>query len=549
MKQFKKLVVASMAMAMTFSLLTGCNTTKPTSGTEKASIYPGTPTANEMTLNLASEPANLFSTTSTDVASGSVLIHIIEPLVTLDAQDKVIPGVATDWTVSEDGLVYTFNLREGMKWSNGEPVTAHDFVFAWTKLLDAETASEYAYFGYILKNGAAYNEGKVAKEEVGVKALSDYQLEVTLENPTPYALSSFAYKSFYPVNEKGYNEIGEVYGTDADKIVTNGAFTLTEWQHDSKIVLTKNPEFYNAKEVEAEKVTMLMMTDSNASVNAFKAGEADMVGPRGELVAALEAEGQPVLQYDDGSCFYLEFNLEDGNVLQNANLRKALSNAIDKQAFVDVVLANSSKAATSFTPPAILGYEGSFTSEVGELVPVLDVDGAKKAYEAALSELGVSTVSLSMICDDTDAAMDTAAFVQEQFKQNLGVEIKVESMPFKSRLERMTNKDFDIVFAGWGPDYNDPMTFLDMFETGNGNNHTSYSSAAYDELLDKVRTELDSKTRFGYLKDLETLLMQDLPISPVYWRNRDYVLSSKIASGVVRTAFQDINVKYVKFNK
>ena len=154
-----------------------------------------------------------------------------------------------------------------------------------------------------------------------------------------------------------------------------------------------------------------------------------------------------------------------------------------------------------------------------------------------------------MIADDTDAAVNTAAFIQEQLKVNLGIDIKVESMPFKSRLARMTSKDFDMIFAGWGPDYNDPMTYLDMFETGNGNNHSGYSNPEYDELLDKVRTEADKEKRFGYLVELEKMLLDDMPVGPVYFRARDYVVSEKIASGVVRTAFQDMNFIGVKLAK
>jgi oligopeptide transport system substrate-binding protein len=180
------------------------------------------------------------------------------------------------------------------------------------------------------------------------------------------------------------------------------------------------------------------------------------------------------------------------------------------------------------------------------VVPVLDVKKAKEYYAKALQELGVKKVSLTMIADDSDTAMDNAAFVQEQLKTNLGLDLKVESMPFKSRLDRMTSKNFSIVFAGWGPDYNDPMTFLDMFETGNGNNHTSYSNKKYDDLLAKVRAEVDPTTRMGYLKDLESILMDELPIGPIYWRSRDYLVSGKIDSGVIRTAFSDMNFINVK---
>ncbi|MDF2951314.1 MAG: putative secreted protein [Anaerocolumna sp.] len=563
--KLKKLLATTLVLAMTATMIAGCGkkeeTSTPTDGTTAAGTeattaaadpaanpYPGTPGEGEITINIASEPPQLFTVTTTDTTSFTVIRHVIENLVSLDENDKVAPGVATDWTVSDDGLVYTFNLRQDMKWSNGEPVTANDFVFAWKSLLTPSFAADYAYFGYIFKNGQAYNEGTVGAEELGFKALSDYQLEVTLENPASYFLDTLAFGVFAPLNEKAYNEFGEAYGTDADKMAFNGAYKISSWEHESKLVLEKNPDYYNAANIEIEKINMVMINDANAAMNAFKAGEVDVIGVNGEQSAMMKAEGYPVTTYDDGSVWYLEYNLNDP-YLANANLRKALTYAIDKQTFVDAILKNSSKPAVSFTAPAINGLNDKFANEVGALIPALDAAKAKEFYDLALQELGVDSIELTMISDDSDTAIDNAAFVQEQLRTNLGLEITVESMPFKSRLERMSNKDFSIVFAGWGPDYNDPMTYLDMFETGNGNNHTSYTSAAYDELLDKVRAELDPATRMGYLVELEKLLMEDMPIGPVYWRSRDYIMSGKLDSGVLRTAFQDMNYKFAKLAK
>jgi oligopeptide transport system substrate-binding protein len=551
--KFKKLLAVMLVLAMTVAMFTACGTKKEESSTDTQasddrSAYPGTADANSITVNIASEPPEMFSVTTTDTTSFSVLRHVIENLVTLDANDKVQPGVAKTWTVSDDGLNYTFKLRDDMKWSNGEPVTAKDFVFAWTSLLTPEFAADYAYFGYIFKNGLAYNSGEVGADQLGFKAADDYTLEVTLENPTSYFLDTLAFGVFAPVNEKAYAEFGTTYGTDADKMVYNGPFVMTSWEHESKIVLTKNPDFYGAKDIALETINMVMINDSNAILNAFKAGEVDVAGLTGDQTKLLRGESFPVYNYDDGATFYLEFNLTDPT-LANVNLRTAITYAVDKQAFVDSILKNNSKAAVSFTAPALNGLDKKFNEEVGSLIPTLDVAKAKEYLDKAKQELGTDDIKITMICDDGDVPMKNAAFVQEQLKTNLGLEIVVEPMPFKSRLERMSNKDFSLVFAGWGPDYNDPMTFLDMFETGNGNNHTSYSNAAYDELLDKVRVTLDPKERFGYLMDLEKLLMTDLPIAPVYWRSRDYVLSGKIASGVIRTAFQDMNYRHVKLAK
>lgn len=569
--RLKKLLAVTLVLAMTVSMFTACGkkdsgTTEPeatTETTEEAtdttpaadtqatgdtSAYPGTADANAITVNIVQEPPEMCSITTTDTVSFDVIRHVIENLVMLDENDKAVPGVATDWTVSDDGLVYTFNLRQDMKWSNGEPVTANDFIFAWTSLLTPSFAADYAAFGYIFKNGREFNEGTVTADQLGFKALDDYKLEITLAYPAPYFLSTLAFGVFAPVNEKAYNEFGTAYGTDADKMVYNGAFTMTSWEHESKIVLTKNPDYYDADKVELETINMVMINDSNAAMNSFKAGEVDMIAATGDQAAMMKAENYPVNNFDDASVWYLEFNMNDPQ-LANVNLRKAIALAFDKQAFVDSIIKNSSKPAASYTAPAINGFEKKFADEVGTILPVVDVEKAKEYLAKAKEELGTDEIKLSIICDDTDVAIQRTAFFQEQLKVNLGIEVEVESMPMKSRIERMSNKDFSIVFAGWGPDYNDPMTYIDMFETGNGNNHTSYTSAAYDELLGKIRTELDPKTRFGYLMDAEKLLLEDMPIAPIYWRTIDYLVSGKIASGVIRTAFQDMNFKYVKLVK
>ena len=314
----KKMIASMLVVAMTTTMLAGCgakDNKTPADTNDKQT---------QQEAATGSEPPNLFSIKSTDVTSGYIIRHVIETLVQLDENDQVVPGVAKDWKVSDDGLVYNFELHDDMKWTNGEPVTAHDFVFAWTSLLSPEFASEYAYFGYVFKNGLAFSKGEVGVEEVGFKALSDYELEVTLENPTPYFLGSLAYKSFAPLNEKAYNEFGDAYGTDADKMVYNGPFIISSWEHENKVVLEKNPDYYDADNVQLEKINMVMINDANASMNAFKAGELDMTNLNGDQVQMMEAENYPIYNYDDASNFYLEFNLED-KYLANKNLRKAIT--------------------------------------------------------------------------------------------------------------------------------------------------------------------------------------------------------------------------------
>lgn len=529
-------VVVALLAAMLLSACTKVDTAK--------SLYAGTAEQGAVTINLGSEPPKMFSVVSTDSAAGNVLVHLMDGLTILDKNDEPAPGVAKKWDISDDGLVYTFHLRDDYKWTNGEKVTANDFKFAFLSVLDPKFASEYAYFGFDIKNGQAFYEGKVSADEVGVKVIDDYTLQITLERPTPYFLGKLAYKTFYPVNQKAYEQYGDQYATEASNIVTNGPWKMESWVHEDQIVLVKNPDYPDAKDIKINKIIMKMITDTNTAMNAFKANEIDMIGLNGDQMKMMKDEGQPVYSYSDGSSWYFEFNTKRP-ALSNAKLRKALTYAVDRESFVKNVVKNNSLVATQFTPPGIKGYKKDFYEEVGPQFKTHDVEAAKKMLEEAKKELGMDKIELSLLIDDGDTAAKYAAFFQETWKKDLGIDVKVEAVPFKSRLAKMTAKDFDIVLAGWGPDYNDPMTFLDLFETNNGNNHTSYSNPEYDEILAKARDELDAKKRMEYLKELEKLLMEDMPVGPYYFRVRDYTLSGKL-TGVVRTAFQDINLRWAE---
>lgn len=554
----KKIVVLCLTLLMALTSFVGCGPTtsngdsNPTQQAAGGDSAGGDGAGGEATgkkainINIASEPPELLSVLTTDTTSMTVLRHIVENLVTLDENDEVAPGVAESWEYDEASLTYTFKLRQNSKWSTGQPVTANDFVFAWQTLVNPTAAAEYSYMGYILKNGEAIANGEADLTTLGVKAVDDYTLEVTLERPVPYALSMFAFAVFAPINEENYTNLGDTYGKDANTLPTNGAFNVASWTHESEIVLTKNPEFWNADKVNLDEVKMLMINDTNAALNEFKAGGAHMVGLNGDQAAQMKGEGKEVLNYDDGSSWYFEFNTTREGV-KNAKIRRALTLGVDAQLFIEGVVKNNSTVATSFTPPAVNGVNGKFKDSVGDLIPRdNDFAAAKALLEEGMKEEGLTTLNLSYICDDTDTAAKYAAYFQEQWKKNLGVEVTIQSMPFKSRLDRMTNKDFDIVMAGWGPDYNDPMTFMDLWVTNGGNNHTNYSSAEYDALIKGATEEADVNKREEMLVQAEKVLMTDLPIGPIYNRARDYIVADGL-TGVIRTAFTDISVIYADY--
>lgn len=577
----KKLLALSLALVMVLMAFAGCgnNTTPPASGPDAGSSDPGTPAPTgpkEIIVNLASEPPMMNSMLTTSTGSMNVLRHIVEGLAALDQNDEPIPAVAESWDYDEATMTYTFHLRKDYKWSNGEPVTANDFIFAWDTFFSFEAAAPYAGTWAPLILGAKERMNVLTDEQyaaleaddkaaidaakpteafladmaakgyengIGYKALDDYTLQVTLTGPYPYFLSIMAFPNFFPINEKGYNDMGGVdaYGTEAELLLTNGPFKMTGWNHEDSIVLEKNADYPKAGDIKLDKITMMMISDTGTAFNTFLADEIDMIGLNGEQAQAMRDQGRNVLFYDDGSCWYFEFQNEHKG-LNNKKIRQALTMAIDADLFIETVVKNNSSTAYSFVPPAI--SNGTFTSKVGKLIS-RDVEQAKKLLEEGLKEAGMTAadLQLTIIADEGDTAAKNCAFFQEQWKTNLGVDVKIEQMTYKNRIERMQNHDFDIVMAGWGPDYNDPMTFLDLFVTGNGNNHTSYSNKTYDQLVADAMIEPDAAKREQILVEIEKVLMDDMPVGPIYNRARDYICSDRL-TGVVRTAFTDMSFIY-----
>ena len=530
---------------------TGENSAESTPASDNMA-YPGTPGDNEITINFGAEE-KLNTLVETYSHCFALTKHYMVNLVQLDENDEVVPGVATEWTISDDGLVYNFKLREGMTWTNGEPVTAKDFTFAWEKLLTKDTGSNYAYFAYIFKNGEKFYNGECGIEDVGFKAVSDYELEVTLEGPTPYALFTFSFGSLAPVNQKFYEEVGaDKYMTEAQYFNTNGAFKVESWTHDDSIVLVKNPDFYDADKVQLDKINCKMIIDSAAQLNAFQAGELDVSTLNADSREIMVNEDYPIQSYSDGAEFHMLFNTNN-EVLANANIRKALSLAIDREAFIAAIAKGSNQVATSFTT-GVNGVNGTpfrddVLAEYDELFKKnADPDAAKEAWNKGLEELGITSEEaaskISMNTGNSDDATKQGAFFQEQFRTNLGIEIAVNPMTTQAQSDARDNRDYALDFTGWGPDYNDPMTFLDMWVTGNGNNSVDYSNPEYDKLIAEAGSTNDLELRQKNFLACEKLIADECPIAPVYWRMRDYVTSGKINNGYWRTTFTDFNFTY-----
>lgn len=532
------------------------DSTPAASGDATATFTPKTvDAAKTISLNAGMEPTGLNTLTSTYAIEFSLFKHMYENLVTLDDDDNTVPGAAESWDYDEDTLTYTFHLRKDGVWTNGDPVTAKDFEFAWSQALNPDVASDYAYFLYFIKNAEKYFNGEVTWDEVGVKVVDDYTLEVTMEQPTPYALFLFSFGTLAPINQRFYEAVGaDLYSTEAQYFCTNGPFALTEWSHNDKIVMQKNDAWHGAADVEVEEIDWKIITDANAALSSFLAGDLDMVGlGTGELIKQAEAAGATIQSYTDGTSFYIYFNNND-QYLSNVNLRRALFNAIDEQKEIDTVWQNDNEPMTSFTAPGVSATDGtSFAGKVGELyAPSRDQEKAKEYLATALSELGCTvddlSAHLSIDCGDSPTSIAEASFYQEQWRQVLGIEVAVNSMITKQGSQNRKTGNYVMSITGWGPDYNDPNTFLDMWVTDGGNNQTGFSNERYDELIDLAAKETDLEKRESYFIECEQIIADQLPIGPAFWRAPSYACSDKIKGGMHRSTFQDINAVYVKLS-
>ena len=565
--KFRKILAMVMALALLCATFAACGDTSGTSssaGTSSAASDSGDSSAAEEgetatggsggTLNMRNtmEPTSLNTLLATYAYDFTPINAMIECLYRDDENDVPQPAGAETVDISDDKLVYTFHLREDATWSNGDPVVATDYEFAWQQALNPEVASDYAYMLYFIHNAEPYFNGEVEWSEVGVKVIDDYTLEVTLDNPLPYATDLFAFPTLAPINQKFYEEVGaDKYATDAEYFCCNGMYELTEWSHNSQIVFQKREDYWNADAVGPDEIVYKIITDSQAGLNSYLSREIDYTDlDSGEVVQQAEAAGFEVGVKPARSSYYLIVNTED-EFMSNQNLRLALAYSIDKQALVDTVYQNDNQPMTSFTPPAIMGAAGAdgpsfqeaLLEERGEMYPGSgDLEKAQEYLQAALEELGctVDELNLSIDCADDSLRRNCATFLQEQWRQNLGLEnITVNSMQTKQVSANRQSGDYCMSLGGWSPDYNDAINFLDLWVTDGGNNDSFWSNAEYDELIAQATAEADEEVRQQYLFDAEEILAAEMPIIPLYWQCQNYSYNKdKIVDGAIITANQ-----------
>jgi oligopeptide transport system substrate-binding protein len=482
----------------------------------------------ELNLVEGAEIPSMDSAIAEDSVAFNILNNVNEGLFRLNEENVAEPALAeAEPEISEDGLTYTFKLRDA-KWSDGSPVTAQDFVFSWQRAVDPATGSPYGPYmmGGTVKNATAISEGKMDKAELGVEATDEKTLVVTLERPVPYFMSLMAFGTFYPQKEAFVTEKGEAYASNSDNLLYNGPFMLTNWDGTGLTwSMEKNPEYWDAETVKLDKINVDVVKETGTAINLYTSGEKDRAGLSGEF-AMQYADNEEVVKELEPTLFYLKFNQErngEKTPLANVNIRKAISMAFNKEDLTNVVLANGSLPANYLVPTEFTFNEaGEDFREVNGDLTGFNAEEAKKFWEAGLKELGVTEVELELLGGDSELAKKMDEYLKSQLEGNLeGLTVSLKAVPFGVRLELDEAQDYDIQNSGWGPDYQDPMTFIDLFVTGASHNLMSYSNPEFDKLVESAKGELaqDLEGRWDAMAQAEKILIEeDAAIAPIYQR-------------------------------
>ena len=475
---------------------------------------------------------------ATDGTSFEVIADFTDGLMQMDEDGADVPALAEIYEVSEDGLSYTFHLRDAV-WSNGEPVTAADFVFAWQRAVDPDIASEYSYMlsdiGQVV-NAQEIIDGEKDKSELGVTAVDDKTLQVELNVPVSYFLSLMYFPTFYPVNEAFYESVGDVYGTSPETVLSNGAFVLDDYEPAANAFhLTKNEDYWDAARVSLPGLNYQLVQDSQQALQNYQLGVLDTTLVNGEQVD--QVKDDPEFQtIGAGYLWYVSPNQDKVPELANLNIRLALTHAINREAITEDVLKDGSLPTYTAVPPQFAaGPDGSDFSADQELfaeVCSYDPDKAAEYWAAGLEELGIEGLDVEMVVDADDAPQKVAQVLKEQWETTLpGFTVTLVIEPKKQRVEDMQEGDFDLGLTRWGPDYADPMTYLGMWITDNSNNYGLWSSEDYDAIIAECTTGdlcTDAEGRWARLYDAEQIVMDEAVIFPLYTQANAEMLSSAV---------------------
>ncbi len=489
--------------------------------------------SKSITLNLGDTIRDLNSVTTTDSVSGAyILLNVMEGLYRLDADLKPEPAQAESVEISGDKLTHTFTLRDGIKWSDGSPVTSQDFKYAWLRAMHPDTAGQYSYIlTTFIKGGAEFNAGDGSAGDVAIETPDDKTLEVTLVSPSPFWLGLTAFQTYSPQKQSFVEEQGDKYAQSADALLYNGPYTLTDFRPTQGVSFVKNDQYWDKGNVAIEQIDAKIVKERDTAVNLHESGQLDITEISGEYVD--EFRDSPDFQAQTNfAVFYLVGNYELP-FFQNENIRRAFQLGFDRKSMTREILNDGSEPALGYVPSGIAGPgDQTFREAVGPTMPEFDAQEARRLFEKGTQELGENP-TIELLAYDTESGRDIATFLQSQFEENLGAKIDVKVQPFDRKLELESNGEFQLSWQGWIADYNDPMTFMDLWLSDSPFNTQKYSSERYDELVGGAQTETDFGKRMDMLLEAEKVLVEeDAACAPMFYEGQVRLVDPSIKNFV-----------------
>lgn len=513
--RLKKILAMILLTALVGSTFLGCGSTENTvssGNVEQKIVY-----------NIDANPKTIDPQLNSAVDGSKVIRNTFEGLMREIENGEVENGIAEGYEVSEDGLVYTFHIRDNAKWSDGEDVTAKDFEYAWKRALNPNTAAEYAYQLFYIKNGEAYNKGEASADDVGIKVVDNKTIEVTLESAVPYFVSLLAMPVYYPVRQDIIEENGDKWALSPETYVSNGPFKMTEWSEKESMTFIKNKNYWDADNVKLETLVFRLIDDQTTTLSAFKNGELDiMEQPPTTEIQSLIDEGVAKVYPYLGTYFYMVnvsgkgLSSEAVDALQDVRVRKALSLAIDRNLITEKVSMGGEIPATSYVPEGVKDTQGNtFHKDYSSVTT--NIEEAKKLLEEAGYPNGQGFPTITFTYNTASNNQMIAQAIQDMWKTNLGINVELKNEEWAVFQTTRNNFQYEICRHGWIGDYNDPMTFLDMWVTASGQNNAGYSNEEYDSLIAQAKSEQDGEKRTELLRKAEDILMDDMAIIPIYY--------------------------------
>lgn len=509
--------------------------------------------AQELHLVATGDLTTMSSLGSVDALAVTAMNSVFEGLYRIGPENTPIPGMAESHEVSEDGTVYTFKIRKDAVWSNGTPVTAQDFEYAWKRAINPETQAIYSYLMLDIKNAANVQTeedplyGKV--EEIGIKALNDETLEVQLNAPIPYFISLTTYAPFFPLNKEFTESQGDQYALEADNMIYNGPFMMESWQHGQGWTFVKNESYWDKDTVKLTKITQKIVKDTATAVNLYEAGEIDTAELSSEYVAQYK-DSPEYSTFLKPNTYFIRMNHEN-KYLSNLNIRKAVDMAWDKQGFADVILQDGSIPAYYLVPQGLSTDDkgNDFRDGNGDMNKT-NIELAKEAWATGLKELGVDQVKLEFLTYDRAESKKAAEFIKNQLETNLeGLELTINMQPNKQKLALEGAVDFDLDYGGWGPDYQDPMTYIELFESTAYYNQSNYKNEKVDAFIKQAKTTSDVTERWELMQQAEKLMMEDVAFAPTFQKGLSRLTKPYVKNLYEHPFSADISYKWVEIVK